>query len=320
MLQPAGGKQPDARVIAVDLGGTLMKGAIATTGGRPLHQERASTNGVDPSASAVIGRLLDFTRLLVERCRQGGVEPSGIGVVVPGIVDETRGVAVASSNIGWRSVPLRDAIEREFSLPAAIGHDVRAGASAEAACGAGRSADNFVFIPIGTGIGAAAVIRGAVFPGDNFAATELGHLVVWPDGDRCTCGRIGCLETIASAAAIMRRFRARTGRVVASAADVLAAADEGDAVAAAIWADAVSGLAKAIEISHLLLDIDLHVLGGGLAKAGEALLTPLRAALSTMSFEGSTPTIVPAQLGDEAGCVGAALLISRHLTEARKTL
>lgn len=282
--------------VAVDVGGTEMKCALVGRDGVPRHRERHPTAG----RPDLVGAILDVLRGLAERARATGYTPVAAGLVVPGIVDEARGVAVKAANVPLRDVPLRDLAADRLGLPAALGHDVRAGALAEARLGAARGADNVLFVPVGTGVAAAYVRAGTVLTGGG-AAGELGHVVVRPGGPVCGCGARGCLEAVASAAAIARRAGT-------PAPDVVARAAAGDERAAAVWRDAVEALADGLAAAQALLDPDVVVVGGGLSRAGAALLAPLRAALRERLVFLREPRVVGAALGDEAGCLGAGLL------------
>ena len=300
---------PDACVIALDLGATALKAGLVDQNGRPLLERRTAT-GAEHGPGAVLDRLLATIDDLQGAASDEGLAPVGIGVVVPGVVDETAGVAVRAANIGWREVPLRDLVEQRTAAPVAIGHDVRAGGLAEAALGAARGVRDFLFLPIGTGIAGAMVLDGRMHGGGGYAG-EIGHLGVDPGGWPCRCGGHGCLETIASAAAIAARYEERTGHAL-GAAEVARRAAEGDPVAAAVWGEALEALASALAAYVTLLAPELIVVGGGLAQVGEQLLGPLRSALeSRLSFQ-RRPRLVGAQLGDEAGRLGAALLAWRR--------
>jgi glucokinase len=145
------------------------------------------------------------------------------------------------------------------------------------------------------------------FAGAHGAAGELGHVVVRPDGPKCGCGAVGCLEAVASAAAIGRAYAERTG-TTATAAEVAAHAAAGDVAAQAVWAAAVDALADGVRIAVTIADPEVVVVGGGLAEAGDALLGPLDAALATKLTFQYRPAMVRAALGDAAGCLGAGLL------------
>jgi glucokinase len=249
-------------VIAVDVGGTAMKGAVVSAEGVARAVERRPT-GAERGPEAVVAALLDFAAGL--RDRAGG-QASAAGIAVPGLVDEVSGTALYAANLGWREVPLRRLAAERLGLPVVIAHDVRAGGLAEAELGAGRGRD-FLFVPVGTGIAAALVIGGRPYPGGAGDSGELGHLTVRPGGEPCACGRRGCLEAYASAAALARRGGAPPREVIARAA-------AGDARADAVWGEALDALAEALASATLLLDPHLIVLGGGLAESGDALLAP----------------------------------------------
>lgn len=295
-----------AVVIALDVGGTGIKCALVRPDGTSHHTERHST-GADRGPEAVVRTILTVAEGLADRARADGLTPVAVGIAVPGVVDEAAGVAVWSANVGFRDVPLRALVTERLGLPAALGHDVRAGGIAEARIGAGQGGRYVLFVAIGTGIAAALTIDGTAYVGGHGAAGELGHIVVRPDGPRCGCGQIGCLEAVASAAAVGRRYAELAGEP-ATAADVVRRAMGGEKLATRIWQETVDALADGLLIAQALFDPAVVVVGGGLAEAGDELLVPLRAALRARLTFHREPHLVPAALGDEAGCLGAALL------------
>nr|MDT0660229.1 ROK family protein [Micromonospora sp. DSM 115978] len=299
--------QADRRVVvALDVGGTSVKSGLVGTDGTSHHTERHPT-GADRGPDEVVAAIGTVAEGLAARARAGGLEPVAVGIAVPGVVDERTGTAVWSANLGFRDVPLRELIATRLALPAALGHDVRSGGVAEARLGAARGSRHVLFVAIGTGIAAAQVIDGAALAGAHGAAGEIGHIVVRPDGPTCGCGQRGCLEAIASAAAVGRRYAELTGEP-ATAADVADRAAGGDEIAARVWRDTVDALADGLLIGQAIVDCETMVLGGGLAESGDRLLDPLRAALRQRLTFHREPRLVPAALGDEAGRLGAALL------------
>ncbi|GLZ77082.1 sugar kinase [Actinorhabdospora filicis] len=293
-------------VIAVDVGGTLMKCALVSTDGRVLHSVRRPTDrerGPEAVVDAVLGTVAD----LVAQARGFGGNPLAVGLTVPGVVDSTKGVAVFASNLGWRDVPFRALVEERVGLPAALGHDVRTGALAEARLGAGRGSEYMLFVAIGTGIAAGYFPGGKGLDGAHGSACEIGHISVRPDGPQCGCGQRGCVEVIASAASLARRYQEATGENL-GAAEVAHKVAEGDAVAGELWAETVEVLADGLLIGMALYDPDTIVLGGGLAEAGPLLLEPLEARLRAKATFHTVPRLVHAELGDEAGCIGASLI------------
>ncbi|MFE7427106.1 MULTISPECIES: ROK family protein [unclassified Streptomyces] len=296
-------------VIALDVGGTGMKAALVGTDGTLLHEARRAT-GRERGPDAVVESILTFAADL----RAHGEEHLGesalaAGVAVPGIIDAENGIAVYASNLGWRDVPMRRLLgERLGGVPVALGHDVRTGGLAEGRIGAGKGTDRFLFLPLGTGIAGAIGIAGTIEAGAHGYAGEIGHIVVRPDGPECGCGQRGCLETLASASAVTRAWAAASGDPTADAADCAKAVESGDPAAVEVWRDAVDALAAGLVTAVTLLDPRMLIIGGGLAEAGETLFTPLRAAVEERVTFQKLPHIVPAALGDTAGCLGAGLL------------
>jgi glucokinase len=296
-------------VIALDVGGTGMKAALVGADGTLLHETRRAT-GRERGADAVVATLLDLAAELralgTERYGEGA---AAVGVAVPGVVDTEHGVAVFAANLGWDHVPLRHLLaERLGGVPVALGHDVRTGGLAEGRIGAGRDADRFLFVALGTGIAGAIGIDGAIEPGAHGSAGEIGHVVVRPGGPPCGCGQAGCLERLASAAAVSRAWAAACGDPDADAADCARAVDAGDPRAARVWQEAVDALADGLLTALTLLDPRTLIIGGGLAEAGDTLFAPLREAVGRRVTFQTAPEIVPAALGDTAGCRGAGLL------------
>lgn len=301
--------KPVKHVIALDVGGTGMKAALVAADGTLLHEARRAT-GRERGPEAVVETIQDFAAELLDTGRERFGEPaSAAGVAVPGIVDAENGIAVYAANLGWRDVPMRELLgSRLGGIPVALGHDVRTGGLAEGRIGAGRGADRFLFVPLGTGIAGAIGIAGRIEAGAHGYAGEIGHIVVRPGGPACGCGQHGCLETLASASAVSRAWSAASGDPEADAADCAKAVESGDPRAREVWHAAVGALADGLVTAITLLDPRTLIIGGGLAEAGETLFTPLRTAVEERVTFQRLPHIVPAALGDTAGCLGAGLL------------
>ncbi|MGW5429472.1 ROK family protein [Streptomyces sp. NPDC004059] len=285
-----------------------MKAALVGDDGELLHRARRAT-GRERGPDAVIATILDFAAELhaygVERY---GEAAAAAGIAVPGIVDEQRGIASYAANLGWRDVPLRALLTQRLGIPVALGHDVRTGGLAEGRIGAGKGADRFLFVPLGTGIAGAIGIDGRVEAGAHGFAGEIGHVVVRPGGIACPCGQRGCLERYASASAVSEAWAAAGGAPDADAADCAKAVVSGDPNAVRVWREAVDALADGLVAALTLLDPRTLIIGGGLAEAGEVLFQPLRDAVRRRVTFQKLPAIVPAALGDTAGCLGAGLL------------
>ncbi|MFF7748504.1 ROK family protein [Streptomyces sp. NPDC007971] len=306
-------------VIALDVGGTGMKAALVGDDGALLHRARRATDR-ERGPDAVIETILGFAAEL----RAYGVEHYGeaaaaAGLAVPGIVDEERGIAVYAANLGWRDVPLRDLLAERLGVPVALGHDVRTGGLAEGRIGAGKGTDRFLFVPLGTGIAGAIGLDGRVEGGAHGFAGEIGHVVVRPSGTPCPCGQRGCLERYASASAVSEAWAAACKDPEADAADCAKAVASGDPDAVRIWQEAVDALADGLVTALTLLDPRTLIIGGGLAEAGEVLFQPLRDAVRQRVTFQKLPSIVPAALGDTAGCLGAGLLARDLLNHTDRT-
>jgi glucokinase len=297
-------------VAAIDLGGTVIKAALLDSALRSVHTTRVPTRRIGEVVDVdQLAELVDTLAATVD----GTV--AGVGVVTPGIVDGDLGVVRFAANLGWRDLPLRDRLADRTKLPLRIGHDVRAGGLAEFTVGAAVGVRNAMFMPVGTGIAAALIVDGHELTATGYAG-EIGHAIVDPHGTVCGCGARGCLETIGSAAAIARRYAARSGEPVAGAIEVAHRMRAGDPVAQQVWDEAIDALASALTMAVVLLAPEVIVLGGGLAESGAALFVPLREKLESRLTFHRRPKLVAAALGDNAGRTGAGLLAWRAVREA----
>jgi glucokinase len=295
-------------VAAVDIGGTRIKAALVDRDGVEVVSLTEPTPPVLDAPGALAHEVTELVTLLRRRAaeRTGRVDVVACGVVVPGIVDDMAGVARWAANLGWRELPVVKPLTSRLGIPVALGHDVRAGLVAEARHGAAQGHANVLFMPIGTGIAGALILDGHVVVADGWSG-ELGHVVVVPDGPQCGCGAHGCLESLASASSIERAYAAATG-VELDGAAIAALVAGADPHAVGVWSTAVDALARAVVLTTTLTGVSLVLVGGGLARSGEVLLSPLRAAVrDSLTFQ-RMPTIVEAALGDRAGCLGAACL------------
>jgi glucokinase len=308
-------------VAGIDVGGTLIKGAVVTSDGAAGEVYRVATNAQDGQA-AVVAQIDDLLRLLTkDSTARTGAAPVAVGIAVPGVIDGEAGIAHFAANIGWKDLALRRQIQSVLDVPVAVSHDAAAAAMAEATLGAAVGVRDFLFLAIGTGIGGSLVLDGVPYIGAHGLAGELGHVPIDPQGEVCGCGERGCLETVASAASIGRRYAARRPHDRAasrlSASEVLKSAELGDPDAAVVRDDAVAALASALTTLQRMLDVDLVVIGGGLSAAASALLRPLAVALKTRARFGPPPRLEVSLLGSEAGCLGAAVLALRLLQRLR---
>lgn len=297
---------PEPVVIGVDIGGTSIKGVLTGRDGVPRVRLDLQTP-VRDGADAVVEAVVDIASRLRDAAGDN-TTPVGVGLVMPGVVDRTAGIARWSANIGWRDLPIRRLVADRLGLPVAIEHDVRAAALAEVTWGAARGIREVLFVAIGTGIAGALVVGGAVVDGAAGLAGEIGHVPVFPDGEPCACGQRGCAEAYASAASVARRYARASGGGAVPAEVVLARAADGDEHARAVLDDAVVALTRMVLGVVLLADPEKVVLGGGMAAAGVALTEPVGEGLRRALTWRNPPPLIVSRFGSDAGARGAALL------------
>jgi glucokinase len=311
--------------IGVDLGGTKVLAALVDGDGRVVASKRSPTQA-DRGWEVVTEAVVAAIRALgpaIDSAR-------AIGVGVAGQVDRVTGVVRFAPNLGWREAPLGPALEQRLGLPVVITNDVRAAAWGEWHHGAAQGADDLVALFVGTGVGGGIVSGGRLLDGCSNAAGELGHLTIAHGGRQCRCGNRGCLEAYAGGWAIAERAReavaedraggtglsalARTPEAI-TAATVTAAADAGDPMAKALLAETIEYLASgAVAIANAFNPCVL-VLGGGVIedRPEEIERIRVRVAERALSVVSAALRIVPAQLGGQAGVIGAASMAAAAL-------
>ncbi|MEY4323196.1 MAG: hypothetical protein RL410_977 [Actinomycetota bacterium] len=291
-----------AHVLAVDVGGTFIKSAVVDTTNiteRSITKvTRTPTRVGSDNGQALVHQIVDL-------CRGSEIEISAVGVCTPGVIDEDRGVIKYATNLKIHNLALRDELQDLLKIPANLGHDGRTAALAEHLVGAGQTFNNVAFLPIGTGISVGLIVDGQVRRSDGLIG-EIGHANVGHN-EECGCGLRGCFEAIASTSAIARRYKDRSGKT-ASSEEVFALANSGDADATAIWTDAVNAIAYSCDWLMNTLAPEAIILGGGLSQAGARLLQQIDRKLDERISFHRKPQLLIAALGDNAGCLGAALL------------
>jgi len=310
---------------SVDLGGTNIKAVLGSADGTIVAADTRPTLSYEGPE-----RVLDRVACLVEDlCQAQGCRIAGLGMAMPGLIDFKNGRTLFLPNFPgkWRDVPVREMLAPRLECPVYLLNDVRTATLGELCYGHGRTARSMVLFAIGTGIGGGVVIDGRLHLGPLGAAGELGHHTILPDGPRCGCGNRGCLETLASAGAIVGEgvrllltgmapklyelVEGDPSRVTPkSMADAARAGEETIAEALQRAAGYV-GIAAANVV--VTLHPDLIVLGGGVAQMGELLREPVQRALQQRV--GMLPTdqiaVKLSQLGDQAGALGGLALAAR---------
>ena len=305
--------------IGIDLGGTNVKYALIDSKG-VFHFDGILPSMADISAEAVIGQLSEAVSQVKKVAAVNGIALKGAGIGTPGIVDDTgRTVVGGAENIaGWENIALADRLEEISGLPVRMGNDANLMGLGETVFGAGRGASDVVFITVGTGIGGAVVIGGKLFAGYAGRGTELGHVPLIADGEKCACGSVGCLEHYASASALVRRFcdrmRGRFPDIEGRNVDgkyIVALYKQGDSVAVESLDEHCDFLGHGIAGFINIFSPQKVVVGGGISQAGEFYISKVREAAMKYAMRdcAANTEIVAAELGNRAGCLGAASLV-----------
>ena len=303
------------RYLGLDLGGTNIKAAVieASTTPPDVVAIAAAPTGAADGPAAVADRMVALGREM-----SATEQVAGVGVGVPGLFDFDTGHITFFTNLpgAWEGFPLRRTIASALGIPATLINDARAFTLAEATVGAGRGCSTVACITLGTGVGGGLFINGALHFGAFGVAGELGHQTVVPDGPVCGCGNPGCMEALTRAPLIT----AAAGR--ASMEAVVQGVAEGDPDCIAAIDEAAGYLGIGLANIVTMIGPDRIVIGGGVAGAGDTLLDPIRAAVRervTLVPPGQIE-IVAAELGSEAGAIGAALAAIESPTRDRRFL
>jgi len=309
--------------IGVDLGGTAIKVGICNEDGE-LIQTYEGPTGTENGPDAILDNICTYVRKIVEQSQYTWEQVEGIGAGIAGFMDIPEGFVKFSPNLGFRNVPVKKILEEKLGKTVKIDNDANVAALGEAWAGAGKGVPNCVCYTLGTGVGGGIIIHGKIYQGFSGMAGELGHMSVVPDLEaiQCGCGRMGCLESVSSATGIIRMANdavERGDRTTLSAVekitakDVFDAAKAGDEVAARIVARAAFYLGKSMAAIAVIVNPQRFIIGGGVSKAGEFLFEQIREVFKRYAPEVAQEgvEIVPAQLGNDAGVVGAAGLLLR---------
>lgn len=316
-------------LVGIDLGGTTIKAALTTPELELLRHEAAPT----PRGSQ--RELLEAIEALVERVRRGA-EVLAVGFGVPSQIDRRHGRIVASVNVPLADLPFVEEMQQRLGLPVELDNDANVACLAEARIGAARGARFALMLTLGTGVGGGVLIDGGVYRGAKGCGGELGHVVVDENGPRCQggCPNRGCLEVLASATGLLAAYRTARergslealqrqtethhGAGEVQARDVIDAARAGDG--AAVEALRVVGRYLGVGMSSFVnvFDPEVIVAGGGLMAAGELLLGPAREEMErrALPFPKQGVRVVAAELGNDAGVLGAAALAGEHAAAA----
>jgi glucokinase len=304
--------------IGVDLGGTKMLSGVLDPDANVLWEDREASTGQSEE------ELVEMLVREIEEAHAARPAAAAVGLGIPATVDHARGAAVSAVNLPIENLPIRDLAAKRTGLPVFVDNDANVAALAEHLYGAAQGVENAVMLTIGTGIGGGLVLGGEIFRGSTGAGAELGHMVIEMDGPRCqgNCPNRGCVETYASGTALGRTGReaaenapdSALGKMLADGHPidgraVTVAAKDGDATAIGVFETVGTRLGVALASFANIFEPEVIVIGGGVIAAGDLLLDPARRELEARALRPMNRTpVVAAQLGEDAGMIGAAAM------------
>ena len=304
--------------IGIDLGGTSIKYALVDKAGNSFFEGKLPSFA-SVSAAKVIEQLIKAVMLLKDEAAKQNWTVLGIGLGTPGIVDETNRIVLggAENIIGWENIDVASLLEEQMKLPVVVGNDANLMGLGEAKYGAGRGCTHVVFLTVGTGIGGAVIIDGKLFNGYANRGTELGHVPLIANGERCACGAIGCLEHYASTSALVRHFstlakeRNRSLDMEINGELIVRLYHENFPMAVECMSEHFYYLGRGIAGFVNIFSPQRIVLGGGVTESGIFYLEKIREVVRehVIADCALNTEIVAASLGNKAGFIGAASLI-----------
>ena len=315
--------------IGVDLGGTNIAAGIVDENGRILQKRSMPTLARTRTEDEIAAAMADLCHDLLLSAGISTGDVAGIGVAAPGIVDPAAGQVIYICNLPFSRYDLAGALRRRTGIPSVhVENDANAAAWGERLFGAAKGTRHSLLVTLGTGVGVGVIIDGRIYDGFNHAAAEPGHMVIREGGVRCACGRRGCFEVYASATALIRMTRAKMtacrrksrptllfaeagkeGKVTGRTA--FSAMRAGDAAAREVTDAYIRYLAVGVTNLVNIFQPEVLAIGGGVSGEGRVLLDPLVAQVRTEQYGGDcvpSTRIVPAELGNDAGIIGAAFL------------
>ena len=306
-------------VIGVDLGGTKITTAISDLTGDIIEKTTLAT-GSALGEEVVMGRIFDSIAMVLEASGIHEEEVRAIGIGAPGPLDAEKGMIITTPNLPFKNYNLVKPIENRFGIPAYLDNDANAAAIGEYTFGAGKGTKHMLYMTVSTGVGGGAVLNGRPYRGNTSNALEIGHMTIEPfSKHQCNCGKFGDVESLASGTAIAKRAKeaVEAGKdTLLSQSETLTSYEvhqaylEGDAVAQEILDTAFEYLGIAVANLIVNFDPEVIVIGGGVTKIGDLFFEKVRESAKKRSFDFmfNATRIVPSQLGQETGVIGALAL------------
>lgn len=319
-------------ILGIDLGGTKILSAVLDAEGGMLARDHSVTPAAK-GPEAVIQAIVESVRRALDQSGLTTSEIAAIGIGAPGLSNPETGILYTSPNLpGWRDIPLKGVVEKEFGRRSFLINDANAAALGEFHFGAGQGTRQFIYITVSTGIGGGIVLDGKVFTGSTGVAGEVGHMTIDVEGPPCNCGNRGCWEALASGTALAREARARISQGSptlileqaggdankVTAHSVHAAAEQGDALARELVAR--TGYYLGVGLANLvnIFNPEMIAIGGGVVHMGDMLLEPAYKTAEQRAFQQAYKMVRfrVARLGRNSGVLGAAAFARQQVTAA----
>jgi glucokinase-like ROK family protein len=318
-LNPAGGF-----AVGIELGVDFISVVVTDFVANILWRQRVNSDPSD-GQDTILERAFSLTHLALAAGYARGLRALGIGLGVPALVDLAHGELIFAPNLGWRKLPLSQLWVQQFNLPVFIENDAKAAAMGEYYLGVARGLNNFIYLSAGVGLGAGIVIDGRLFRGSQGYASEVGHMIIEPDGELCGCGKHGCWETLVGPRAVLRSFKKKIRQGIPSAVldasgcdpcglafeDIAQAARQGDGAALAAIHEVGANLGLGIANLVNIFNPQMVVLGGELACASETLLPVISQVVTenALGLSSEELRISASAYGPDACVIGSATLV-----------
>ena len=304
-------------VFGVDIGGTNIKMGLVGPKINVIDKTKFATKSFSRDRKKLIKAIVGHIDELIVKNGLVKKDICGIGVGLPGLVDTPRGVVRFLPNIpGWRDVPLKKDLEKKLGIPVFLENDVNLITLGEWRYGAGRDSKNMVCMTLGTGVGSGLILDGQLYRGPGFAAGELGHVPLNEEGPACGCGGYGCLESYVGNKRLVARAQEIMKRKEVTLEEMNALAKEGNAGALKFWQETATHIGNGLVGVVNMLNPERIVIGGGVSNNHEFLFKTINAVIKkrAMMTQSSMVKIVRAKLGNDAGILGAQVLVRSHFS------
>lgn len=306
----------------IDIGGTFIKGTIVDGDGNIIVSTKVPTER-DGGAEKVFSNVIALTATLLDMAKMKREDITAIGIGVPGMVDSESGVVSSATKLGWKNFDITKRIKEAIGLPARVANDANAAALGELKFGFKDKYKNMVLLTLGTGVGGGIIIDGKLYDGNKGAGAEIGHSVIEFGGERCNCGRRGCLEAYCSASAIIRDTKRAMEAHRDSKMWEIGSLDkvdgktafdfaETDAYAKEVVDGFITRLATGVTNMANIFRPEAVILGGGVCAQGKELTDPIQKIVNNEIYggkEGPGVEVLTARLKNDAGSLGAAALV-----------